>query len=374
MSDNSLPAALRANRRDALRQVLHARRFEESLRLGTQPSVRNSALAGLQAALATAVSVSLFLLSPWAHLVGFASLGALVALFGRFAPRRSRAGIVLQCAFWQSFAVFAMSATAWLGWPPAAQLTLLAVSCGFYLLLCFRRRFGAPGPLIFIFAVGAAMTDALDLSQVVERTLATAGAALLAWLICVASEALRHPPTPERPFPKDPERSLGELGFMATRVAIAALIVILASHALGASHPAWAAMGAVAVMQGSHLHISMHRALQRMAGTLIGAAMTWLLLIQQPSAWPIIVALMLLQVLTEIVIGANYGLGQALVTPMALLMTYLATPAADAAMAPERVVDTILGALVGMVIAVALSSAEDRRALARHHQSSHPCG
>src|SRR5690606_21920567 len=86
---------------------------------------------------------------------------------------------------------------------------------------------------IFIFTVGAAMTDTLDLAQVVERTLATAIAALAAWLICVASEALRRPPTPDLPFPQDPERSLGELGFMAARAAIAALVVVFASHGLG---------------------------------------------------------------------------------------------------------------------------------------------
>lgn len=362
-------AALPTRRRDAVRHLLHTHRFRESFRLGTPPPVRNSALAGLQAALATALCVPLFLCSPWAHLVGFASLGALVALFGRFAPRRSRTGIVLQCAFWQTFAVFAMSATAWLGWPPAAQLVLLAASCGFYLLICFRHRFGAPGPLIFIFAVGAAMTDTLDLAQVVERTLATAIAALAAWLICVASEALRRPPTPDLPFPQDPERSLGELGFMAARVAIAALAVVFASHALGLAHPAWAAMGAVAVMQGSHLHISMHRALQRMAGTMAGASLAWLLLAQQPSIWPILAMLALLQILTEIVIGLNYGLGQVLVTPMALLMTHLAAPAADTSLAPERVADTLLGALIGIVIAVALSTLEDRRQLAHHHRA-----
>ncbi|MGE4450830.1 FUSC family protein [Castellaniella sp.] len=360
-------------RRDAVRHLLHARRFEESVKLGTPPPVRNSALAGLQAALATALCVPLFLLSPWAHLVGFASLGALVALFGRFAPRRSRTGIVLQCAFWQTFGVFAMSATAWLGWPRAAQLALLAASCGFYLLISFRNRFGAPGPLIFIFAVGASMTDTLDLAQVAERSLATAIAAALAWLICVASETLRHPPTPERPFPRDPERSPSELRFMAARVAIATLIVVFASHALGLSHPAWAAMGAVAVMQGSHLHVSMHRALQRMAGTMVGAAFAWLLLVQQPSAWLILAVLALLQILTEIVIGVNYGLAQVLVTPMALLMTHLAAPAAaGAALAPERVADTLLGALIGIVIAVALSSIEDRRMLAHHHQARLP--
>ncbi|MBN9402634.1 MAG: FUSC family protein, partial [Burkholderiales bacterium] len=95
--------------------------------------------------------------------------------------------------------------------------------------------------------------------------------------------------------------------------------------------------------------------------------------VQQPSAWLILAVLALLQVLTEIVIGVNYGLAQVLVTPMALLMTHRAAPAAaGAALAPERVADTLLGALIGIVIAVALSSIEDRRTLAHHHQTRLP--
>lgn len=361
---------LPASRLDATRHLLHTRRLEESLKLGRQLSARNAALAGLQAALALGVCVPFFALSPWPHLVGFASLGALIALFGRFAPQRGRLGIVLQCAFWQSFAVFAMSAAVWLGWPQTAKLTLLALFCGFYLLICFKGKFGAPGPLIFIFAVGAAMADSLSFSQVLERTLATAASAGFAWLVCVASEKLRHPPTPERPFPKSPEQPLSHLLLMAGRVVIAALIVVFASHALGLRYPAWAAMGAVAVMQGASLHISMHRALQRMAGTIVGAALAWLLLAQQPSIWTVISILVLMQFLTEVVIGTNYAFAQILVTPMALLMTHLASPgAAGAAMATERVVDTLLGAAVGMVIAVVFSSIEDRRTLVRHHRS-----
>lgn len=52
------------DRRDAVRQLLHARRFAESARFGTQPSMRNSAVAGLQAAIAVGISLSVFQLSP----------------------------------------------------------------------------------------------------------------------------------------------------------------------------------------------------------------------------------------------------------------------------------------------------------------------
>jgi uncharacterized membrane protein YccC len=74
-----------------------------------------------------------------------------------------------------------------------------------------------------------------------------------------------------------------------------------------------------------------------------------------------------LQFATEMIIGANYALGQILVTPMALLMSYLAAPhAAGLAMVPERVLDTLLGAAIGIALAVACSSLDDRRHLAGH--------
>lgn len=83
----------------------------------------------------------------------------------------------------------------------------------------------------------------------------------------------------------------------------------------GWSHPSWAAIGAVAVMQGGHLHVTMHRALQRMAGTLAGALLVWLILAAEPPFWVIVGFIVAFQFITEIIIGFNYALGQITVTP-----------------------------------------------------------
>jgi uncharacterized membrane protein YccC len=203
-------------------------------------------------------------------------------------------------------------------------------------------------------------------AAVVERVAATASVAGLAWLICAATEALRHKASEERPLPVEPARPLTSRLTASVRIAVGAGVAALVTHALGAAHPAWAAMGAVAVLQGSHLHISMNRALQRMIGTAIGALAVWLILQLDPSVTVIIVLLMGLQFATEVVIGTNYGLGQILVTPMALLMSHLAAPQLGAGMAPERVLDTLVGVTLGMVIAVLLSTLDDRAHLAAH--------
>ncbi|MCL8383428.1 hypothetical protein [Xanthobacter aminoxidans] len=65
----------------------------------------------------------------------------------------------------------------------------------------------------------------------------------------------------------------------AARITLGSAIATFAVYAAGASHPAWAAMGAQAVMQGTHLHINMSRALQRMAAP--WSAPAW-----SGSSWP----------------------------------------------------------------------------------------
>lgn len=367
--ESSRPASVLATRRvDAARHLLKPHQIRESLALAAQPWQRNAALAGLQAALAAAIALPLTLVSPWPHLVGFASLGTLAALFGRFAPQAGRGRIVLLCAMWLTFSVLAMSTAAWLGAPFPVQLGLLALSSGFFFFVAATGQYGPPGALIFVFAVGAAMGHVASWREVVERATATALAAGLTWAICAGTEALRQQATSEAPFPVEPVRPLDHRLIAAARITLGSAIAAFAAYAAGAAHPAWAAMGAMAVMQGTHLHISMSRALQRMAGTVVGACLVWIILAQEPSVWSVIAVLVFLQFTTELIIGANYALGQILVTPMALLMSYLAAPgAAGTAMAPERVFDTVVGAAIGIVLAVACSTLDDRIHLAHHH-------
>lgn len=348
----------------ATRHLLTPMQMRETVTLYPQPWIRVAFLAGVQAALAALIALPLVYISPWPHLIGFASLGTLVALFGRFAREVRRGGILLQAAFWQIFAVFTMSLAVWLGAPPALQILLLAFGCGLFFFVNTIGRFGPPGALIFVFAASASMGQGISFGQVLERTAATAAAALLAWLICLLTERFRRPDTT---LPVDLARPVRYHLLASARIMVGSAIAAFAAHALGAAHPGWAAMGTVAVMQGAHLHISMNRALQRMGGTVIGAILVGLVLMQSPSIWTVIALLTVLMIATEVVIGANYGLAQILVTPMALLMTWLASTSADLAMVPERVLDTLLGASIGMIMAVISSTMDDRLHLARHH-------
>tara|TARA_B100000700_G_C14227578_1_gene482165 strand:+ start:62 stop:391 length:330 start_codon:yes stop_codon:yes gene_type:complete len=98
------------------------------------------------------------------------------------------------------------------------------------------------------------------------------------------------------------------------------------------------------------------------------AVSTPVTLLSQPSVWTIIGLVALLSFATETIIGSNYGLGQVLVTPMALFMSYLAAPdLAGMAMVQERVVDTLIGTAVGICFAILFSTLDDRAHLLTHH-------
>jgi hypothetical protein len=327
-----------------------------------QTKVRNSLLAGVQAALALIIALPLFALSSYSHLIGFAALGSLCALFGRYAPKAQRVRILAECCAVQTGAVILMSAIGWAGASEALKLSALALCCGLFYWIALARAFGPPGPLIFIFAAGAAMHTPDSLDDIAARGLATGGVALLALILCAISEAIRHA-EPEQ-LPPAPLLDQNAIQRGAIKSIVAAAISIFAANGLGAEHPMWAAMATMAVLQAPRLNHALHRVVQRSAGTMVGTMLIWMLLSMEPNIWVIFAVLALLQIATEVVIGANYGLGQIFVTPMALLMTFIAAQPSDAnAMIVERIWDTLLGAVIGLLIALIWSSVQERSGL-----------
>lgn len=349
-------------RRESLRHLLHPMHLRQAAAIARQPRLRVALVVSLQAGLVTAIALLGVMASPFASMVGFAALGALVALFGRGASRAQRGWIVLAAGALQVLAIAGMSALSWLGLPVWGQLLGLALMAGFFFYTSMSAPFGPPGGLIFVFAGSAGMMPVASGIEVLERGAATGAVALLALAVVLLTDRLRpEPAQPEALMPRDTRR------IIALRIVVGTGIAMLASHALGMDHPGWAAMGAQVVLQGAHLHLSLNRAMQRMVGTIAGAVVAWACLSADPGLAGVILLLVVLQVATEMVIGANYAFGQVLITPMALLMMALASPQAEAgALATERVLDTFLGVVIGMGVALLLSTLEDRRALARH--------
>ncbi|MFH8804028.1 FUSC family protein [Streptomyces sp. NPDC017936] len=161
-------------------------------------------------------------------------------------------------------------------------------------------------------------------------------------------------------------RRLGPLTPIAVRTALGCALAGYASLALGVGRPYWALVTAASLYQ-ANVTLTWSRGVQRVVGNLVGvlafAAIVPLAHLHQAA---LVLVCLALNFGAEALIGRNYWLGSVCVTPMALLITEFAHYQDAGELITDRVVDTLVGALVGFAAAVAVTN---RRAGDRLGQS-----
>lgn len=149
---------------------------------------------------------------------------------------------------------------------------------------------------------------------------------------------------------------LGPLTPIALRTAIGCALAGYASLALGVGRPYWALVTAASLYQ-ANVTLTWSRGVQRVVGNLVGvlvfAALAPLAHAHQAA---LVLCCLALNFGAEALMGRNYWLGSVCVTPMALLITEFAQVQQPGELITERVVDTLVGALVGFVAAVAVTN------------------
>jgi len=155
---------------------------------------------------------------------------------------------------------------------------------------------------------------------------------------------------------------LGPLAPLVLRTAIGCALAGYASLALGVGRPYWALVTAASLYQ-ANLTLTWGRGVQRVVGNLLGV-LVFAGVAPLAHAHPTVLVLCCLAFNfgAEALIGRNYWLGSVCVTPMALLITEFARTQPSGELITERVVDTLVGALVGLVAAAAVTNrrASDR--------------
>ncbi|MET7286519.1 FUSC family protein [Streptomyces sp. NPDC005573] len=149
---------------------------------------------------------------------------------------------------------------------------------------------------------------------------------------------------------------------VATRTALGCALAGYAALALGVGRPYWALVTAASLYQ-ANVTLTWSRAVQRVVGNLLGVlvfAAVAPLAHLHPAA--LVLCCLAFSFGAEALIARNYWLGSVCVTPMALLITEFGHAQDPRRLIGERVADTVLGALVGFVAAVAVTN---RRAGAR---------
>ncbi len=147
------------------------------------------------------------------------------------------------------------------------------------------------------------------------------------------------------------------------RVLAASALAGSFAAAAGLQHPLWATMGAMAALQGLNYRHTVARAIQRLLGNMAGALIAAAVLVLDLGYWPLVAFIVLFQTITELYVTRNYAIASIFVTAMALLLTGIGEPlGADIAL--SRVADTLIGVVVGVVVAAVTIHRGDR-----HHLS-----
>ncbi len=293
----------------------------------------------------------------------YALTGSMLVLYGHefaLGPRvRTMSGLALGQA--ASLVLVCLVAAA----HPGVPLLVLvgSVLAAAQKLGCEKYRVGPPRHVVLAFLdLGVLFAPGVPVGQLPERWLTFALCAVAACAV-VITPALYHSRGGRRAWsPRDPPVEADpELLRPALRCLVGVAVSGYTAELLGVGRPYWAMVTAAAVFVGTRVQHG-QRAMQRTVGTLLGLAVFAIL--DQPakdSDLVLVTLVLICGVTIEVFITANYWLGTVWVTPMALLITSLPGNATANTLIGERLVDTLVGSLIGIVVTLLTDVRPHRR-------------
>lgn len=112
----------------------------------------------------------------------------------------------------------------------------------------------------------------------------------------------------------------------------------------------WIVLSCGAVMLGSTIITTFHRAIQRSFGTIVGVLIAALVLSTHPDGIYIILIIWLLTFLTELFIPRNYAIAVSFITPNAIFMAENTSQIYDLRFfATARITDILIGCAIGLI-------------------------
>lgn len=134
----------------------------------------------------------------------------------------------------------------------------------------------------------------------------------------------------------------------AGRVGLGVLAAGWLATALGLGHAYWAPLAATAVLASTNVTTTAHRVMQRASGTVLGVLIAGAVLsLPLPLAGLVAVAA-LANFAVELTVVTNYAVGLVFITPLTMTVQELATSTPPGLLMLDRLVDTLIGAVVGL--------------------------
>jgi uncharacterized membrane protein YccC len=152
--------------------------------------------------------------------------------------------------------------------------------------------------------------------------------------------------------------------FTAIRFGIILTLASVIAYSFDFNRSYWITLSCAAVMSGSTILSTFHRAIQRSIGTVVGILIASLILSFQPDGFIIVIATVILTALTELAIVLNYGIAAFFITPNALLIAERASPLQPASfLTSARMIDVLIGCSIGLIGILLISRKKASRSL-----------
>ncbi len=323
----------------------------------------NDRLSAVRVALSVAVPALVLVLMGRPDLMLYAVFGALTGMYGRNESHQLRLKHQAQAAL---ILVGGLTIGAVLSvnhihsWWLVLVATLFA---GIGSLYADAVSLKPIGPFFGILALGACASVPTNV-QLTTAVLIGAGSALFSIVVGFAGWARyrRWVPGAGRNVPalRGPLRqaALIHAARYSLAVSAAGAIGVLS----GSGHPHWAMAAAAVPLAGADLPSRVHRGIHRIVGTFLGLVVVAVVLFPSPlsplqyfpghSAVVLAVVVVLCQFPTELFMARHYGWAMVFFTPVVLLIAQLASPMDPGVLVLERAVETFVGAVVGIAVAV----------------------
>ncbi|UJL46798.1 FUSC family protein [Virgibacillus sp. NKC19-16] len=135
----------------------------------------------------------------------------------------------------------------------------------------------------------------------------------------------------------------------AIRYGVILMIAALVAFSFEFDRSYWIPLSCAAVMLGSTIMTTFHRAIQRTVGTIIGILLASMLLSTHPDGYLIVIIILILTFMTELFIPRNYAIALFFITPNAIFMAENTTQIYNVSyFATARITDIFIGCAIGL--------------------------
>lgn len=325
------------------------RTFNDFFTIGPHAGAHRVAL---RAAACLAIPLLILYIIDRTDLALYASFGAFAAVYGRNDSYAQRLSMQASAGFTIVAAMLIGTLLSYWNTPNALRVFVIAILAAVVTLVAFRLSWKPTGAMFAVFSSGACASIAATGMSFVHVIVVGGGTVLISLIVTASLSMLRVRP-----------RELVHLPMVApllTKHVANAIMILVASALAGwaglilfGDHWYWAMIAAIAVLVGANIHARLTRGLQRFLGTAVGVFLAAAVLWIDPPIIIVFGIAIFCQGFIELIILRNHAAGMIFITVIALVMVNMASPLSSDILIRNRVLETLLGVVIGMTVTVA---------------------